>query len=71
MPVKNWHTRLILQACNNFENNGTCVTQCPPAMIYDPELFRVVPNPNARLAAGDFCVLQCPGEQPDWSITLE
>ena len=52
------------QACNDFENNGTCVKQCPQARIYDPDLFRVVPNPNARLAAGDLCVLQCPSE---WS----
>ena len=50
------------QACNDFENNGTCVKQCPQARIYDPDLFRVVPNPNARLAAGDLCVLQCPSE---------
>ena len=55
----------FFQACNNFENNGTCVTQCPPAEVYDPNLFRTVPNPNARLAAGDLCVLQCPGEQHD------
>ena len=56
----------FFQACNNFENNGTCVTQCPPAEVYDPNLFRTVPNPNTRLAAGDLCVLQCPGEQHDW-----
>ena len=53
----------IFQACNNFENNGTCVIQCPPAEVYDPNLFQTVPNTNARLAAGDLCVLQCPGEQ--------
>ena len=61
---------LSLQACNDFGNNGTCVTQCPPARIYDPNLFRVVPNPDFRLAAGDLCVLQCPGEQCDWSVTV-
>ena len=48
------------------------MTQCPPARIYDPNLFRVVPNPDFRLAAGDFCVLECPGEQCDWLVyTLE
>ena len=46
-----------------------CVTQCPPARIYDPNLFRVVPNPDFRLAAGDLCVLECPGEQCDWSVS--
>ena len=59
---------LSLQACNDFGNNGTCVTQCPPSRIYDPNLFRLVPNPDFRLAAGDLCVLQCPGEQCDWSV---
>ena len=44
------------------------MTQCPPARIYDPNLFRVVPNPDFRLAAGDLCVLECPGEQCDWSV---
>ena len=54
---------LPFQACNDFQNNGTCVTQCPPAMIYDPDLFQIVPNPDYRLAAGDLCVEQCPGEK--------
>jgi len=54
---------LPFQACNDFQNNGTCVTQCPPAMIYDPDLFQIVPNPDYRLAAGDLCVEQCPSEQ--------
>ena len=32
-------------------------------MIYDPDLFQIVPNPDYRLAAGDLCVERCPGEQ--------
>ena len=48
------------------------MTQCPPPRIYDPNLFRVVPNPDFHLAAGDLCVLECPGEQCDWLVyTLE
>ena len=54
---------LPFQACNDFRNNGTCVAQCPPAIIYNPDLFRIMPNPNYRLAAGHLCVEQCPGEQ--------
>ena len=53
------------QACKYFENSGICVTQCPPATLYDPNLLQVAPNPNYRLAAGDICVLRCPGELQD------
>ena len=49
-----------MQACKNFDNNGTCVTQCPPATVYDPNLFRLVLNPGHRLSAGDLCVVECP-----------
>ena len=62
-PIPHRHLALPFQACNDFQNNGTCVTQCPPAMIYDPALFQIVPNPDYRLAAGDLCVEQCPGER--------
>ena len=51
-----------VQACKDFDNNGTCVTQCPPENVYDPDLFRLVPNPDFRLAAGDLCVEECPGQ---------
>lgn len=47
-------------ACKQFGNNGTCVTQCPPEVVYDPDLFQLVPNPEFRLAAGDLCVEECP-----------
>ncbi|XP_064389307.1 epidermal growth factor receptor-like isoform X3 [Halichondria panicea] len=47
-------------ACKNFDNNGTCVTQCPPEVIYDRNLFRVVPNPDYRLSLGNLCVEECP-----------
>ncbi len=52
----------LLQACNQFENNGTCVTACPPEVIYNPDTFQLEDNPDYRLAAGDLCVEECPGE---------
>nr|BAA81724.2 protein tyrosine kinase [Ephydatia fluviatilis] len=48
-------------ACSILDNNGTCVTECPPAQVYDPDLFMLVDNPNYRLASGDLCVQQCAG----------
>ena len=58
----NFYGPAYTQACKDFENNGTCVTQCPPPIIYDPNLFQLVPNPDHRLAAGDLCVEECPRE---------
>ncbi len=52
-------TYMHLKACKNFDNNGTCVTQCPPEVIYDRNLFRVVPNPDYRLSLGNLCVEEC------------
>ncbi len=52
----------LLQACNQFENNGTCVTACAPEVIYNPDTFQLEDNPDYSLAAGDLCVEECPGE---------
>ena len=64
------HRCIYVQACKDFDNNGTCVTQCPPASIYDPNLFRLVPNPNHRLSAGALCVVECPSESVQCHLVL-
>lgn len=52
----------FLQACKNFNNSGSCVTQCPQALIYNKHTFRMEPNPNVKYQYGAICVSQCPGE---------
>ena len=48
------------QACKNFKDNDTCVTHCPTEMVYDPNMYEWVPNPNAKYAYGTMCVETCP-----------
>lgn len=52
----------FLQACKNFNNSGSCVIQCPRALIYNKHTFRMEPNPNVKYQYGAICVSQCPGE---------
>jgi len=47
-------------ACKNFKDNDTCVTHCPTEMVYDPNMYEWVPNPNAKYAYGTMCVETCP-----------
>lgn len=51
-----------LQACRNFNNSGSCVSQCPQAFIYNKEKYKMEPNPNAKYQYGSICVPQCPSE---------
>lgn len=48
------------QACRNFNNSGSCVPQCPQALIYNKVTFKLEPNPNAKYQYGSMCVSQCP-----------
>eukprot|EP00731_Ephydatia_muelleri_P019540 Em0012g365a len=56
-------------ACSILNNNGSCVTECPPAQVYDPALFMLVNNPNYRLASGGLCVQQCAGNLLEYAGT--
>ncbi|XP_046377160.1 epidermal growth factor receptor-like isoform X2 [Haliotis rufescens] len=47
-------------ACRNFNNDGACEPYCPPQHIYDPNLYKLVKNPNARFTYGSLCVSKCP-----------
>uniref|UniRef100_A0A3P9IQ48 receptor protein-tyrosine kinase n=1 Tax=Oryzias latipes TaxID=8090 RepID=A0A3P9IQ48_ORYLA len=47
-------------ACKNFNNLGSCVPQCPQALIYNKHAFRMEPNPDAKYQYGSFCVSECP-----------
>ncbi|XP_041944084.1 receptor tyrosine-protein kinase erbB-3a isoform X2 [Alosa sapidissima] len=47
-------------ACRNFNNSGSCVSQCPQAFIYNKEKYKMEPNPNAKYQYGSICVSQCP-----------
>lgn len=51
-----------LQACRRFNDSGSCVPQCPMALIYNKYTFRLEPNPNAKFQYGSICVAQCPRE---------
>ncbi|XP_030634040.1 receptor tyrosine-protein kinase erbB-3a [Chanos chanos] len=47
-------------ACRNFNNSGSCVPQCPQALIYNKHTFKLEPNPSAKYQYGSICVAQCP-----------
>uniref|UniRef100_A0A674M9L1 Receptor protein-tyrosine kinase n=1 Tax=Takifugu rubripes TaxID=31033 RepID=A0A674M9L1_TAKRU len=47
-------------ACRRFNDSGSCVPQCPMALIYNKYTFRLEPNPNAKFQYGSICVAQCP-----------
>ncbi|XP_056606434.1 receptor tyrosine-protein kinase erbB-3a isoform X2 [Triplophysa dalaica] len=47
-------------ACRNVNNSGSCVPQCPQAVIYNKVTFKLEPNPNAKYQYGSMCVSQCP-----------
>uniref|UniRef100_A0A673CRL7 Receptor protein-tyrosine kinase n=1 Tax=Sphaeramia orbicularis TaxID=375764 RepID=A0A673CRL7_9TELE len=47
-------------ACRNFNNSGPCVRQCPQALLYNKNTFKMEPNPNAKYQYGSICVAQCP-----------
>uniref|UniRef100_A0A7N8XM66 Receptor protein-tyrosine kinase n=1 Tax=Mastacembelus armatus TaxID=205130 RepID=A0A7N8XM66_9TELE len=47
-------------ACRNFNNTGSCVSQCPQTLIYNKQKFKLEPNPNAKYQYGSICVAQCP-----------
>jgi len=50
------------QTCENFDNNGTCVTNCPPREVYNPETESFQNNDNFRFHYGALCVESCPGK---------
>lgn len=47
-------------ACRNFNNSGSCVRQCPQALLYNKNTFKMEPNPNAKYQYGSICVAECP-----------
>lgn len=51
---------LPVQACRDFNDNGTCKDTCPPLTIYNPKTHQVVNNPNAKFTFGATCVKACP-----------
>lgn len=58
------HLSSVFQACRRFNDSGSCVPQCPMALIYNKYTFRLEPNPNAKFQFGSICVAQCPREYP-------
>lgn len=47
-------------ACRNFNDEGVCVAQCPPILIYVHNQYKYVPNPKGKYAFGNICVKECP-----------
>ncbi|KAJ0023764.1 hypothetical protein NQD34_003663 [Periophthalmus magnuspinnatus] len=47
-------------ACRRFNNSGSCVRECPQALLYNKNTFRMEANPNAKYQYGSICVAQCP-----------
>uniref|UniRef100_A0A672S3H6 Receptor protein-tyrosine kinase n=1 Tax=Sinocyclocheilus grahami TaxID=75366 RepID=A0A672S3H6_SINGR len=47
-------------ACRHFNSSGSCVPQCPQALIYNKVTFKLEPNPNAKYQYGTICVTHCP-----------
>lgn len=61
---------LPVQACQDFNDNGTCKDTCPPLTIYNPKTHQVVNNPNAKFTFGATCVKACPRKN-SLSVFLE
>ena len=51
-----------MQACVNFNNNGTCVTECPPRKVYNPDTEQFENNDDFRFHSGSLCVDTCPSK---------
>lgn len=49
-----------VQACRDFNDDGTCKDTCPPQMLYNPKTHQMVTNPNAKFTFGATCVKACP-----------
>ncbi|XP_065887560.1 epidermal growth factor receptor-like [Dysidea avara] len=47
-------------ACDNFNNSGTCVTNCPPREVYNPETESFENTTNFKFHSGSLCVESCP-----------
>ncbi|KAM3860320.1 LOW QUALITY PROTEIN: melanoma receptor tyrosine-protein kinase-like [Diretmus argenteus] len=47
-------------ACRKFNDEGTCIDNCPPLMLYDPNTHQLVSNPKAKFTFGATCVTSCP-----------
>ncbi|XP_072308832.1 receptor tyrosine-protein kinase erbB-3a [Eucyclogobius newberryi] len=47
-------------ACRRFNNLGSCVRECPQALLYNKNTFRMEDNPNVKYQYGSICVSQCP-----------
>ncbi|KAI5106797.1 receptor tyrosine-protein kinase erbB-4 [Silurus meridionalis] len=47
-------------ACTNFNDSGACVTQCPQPLVYNPTIFQMEQNAQAKYTYGAFCVKKCP-----------
>ena len=59
----NNHTMYVtLQACENFDNNGTCVTNCPPREVYNHETETFENNDDFRFHSGSLCIESCPSK---------
>ncbi|XP_065887121.1 epidermal growth factor receptor-like isoform X2 [Dysidea avara] len=50
-------------ACVNFNNNGTCATNCPPREIYNPGTEQFENNDNFKFHFGSLCVESCPSNR--------
>ncbi|XP_065888561.1 melanoma receptor tyrosine-protein kinase-like [Dysidea avara] len=47
-------------ACEHFDSNGTCVTNCPPRIVYNTETETFENNDDFRFHSGSLCVESCP-----------
>jgi len=59
---------LTLQACKNFDNSGTCVTNCPPREVYNTETETFENSDDFRFHSGSLCVETCPSKYSIQSI---
>ncbi|TGZ71661.1 hypothetical protein CRM22_002516 [Opisthorchis felineus] len=53
-------SRSNCRACKHAENDGKCVSQCPPQFIVNRADSRTIPNPEFKYNFHDTCVETCP-----------
>ena len=56
------YIHIFIQACENFDNNGTCVTNCPPREVYNPGTETFENSDDFRFHSGSLCVESCPSK---------
>ncbi|XP_044151217.1 epidermal growth factor receptor [Bufo gargarizans] len=47
-------------ACSRFRDGQTCMDNCPPLHLYNPNTYQMEPNPLGKYSFGASCVTKCP-----------